>query len=134
VLKDIWIDSDRIREGAILDELYNDAGEEDKGLVRLYFLTIVCHGDVLLTEPDVVDDTKDGLMHGLNLHNTKLFLLQRNGSAIATHKYTPGSERQVSRAHFPHRVPKYAHKTHYRIVFSKRGVSTLTLSRRSLMF
>jgi hypothetical protein len=125
VLKDIWINSDRMREGAILDELYKDAGDEDKPLVRQYFLTPVCHGDVLLAEPNIVDDTDCGLMRGLKLDDTKLFILQRKDFVVTTDRSAPGSEepRQASRLHFPHPVPKYAPKTHYRVVFKEKGIA-----------
>jgi serine/threonine protein kinase len=129
VLKDIWIDSDRIREGAILDALYNDAVDEDKHLVRQYFLTTVCHGDVLLAESNIVDDTECGLMRGLGLDYTKLFFLQRKGfvdTVVTTHRSASGPERlaQASRlVYIPYPVQKYAHKTHYRIVFKEKGIT-----------
>ena len=66
VLKDIWIDYDRMREGAVLAQLYDDADEEGRKLVRKHFLTTICHGDVW-TKPGVVDDTRNGLMRGLEL-------------------------------------------------------------------
>ena len=65
VLKDTWIDTDRIREGDILAQLYDEAQGDDKLLVEKYFLTTVCHGDVQLNS-EAVDDTKQGLMRGLN--------------------------------------------------------------------
>ncbi|KAF9509551.1 hypothetical protein BS47DRAFT_146332 [Hydnum rufescens UP504] len=58
VLKDIWIDHDRMREGDILTQLYNDVDGEDKRLAKKHFLTPICHGDVLVA-PDTADDTRD---------------------------------------------------------------------------
>ena len=45
VLKVIWIDNDRAREGSILAQLYV-ADAEDKKLLKTYFLTAVRDGDV----------------------------------------------------------------------------------------
>ncbi|KAF9504561.1 hypothetical protein BS47DRAFT_1368706 [Hydnum rufescens UP504] len=61
VLKDIWINHDHLRQGAILMQLYKEADKEDKKLVQRHFLTTVCHRDVLM-EPGVPDGTQD-LMH-----------------------------------------------------------------------
>ena len=78
VLKDIWIDHDRTREGIILAQLYDEAGDEDKELVKKHFLTVICHGDVW-TEPEVLDDTENGLMRGLRATLNSKPLLVRKG-------------------------------------------------------
>jgi hypothetical protein len=124
VLKDIWIDSDRTREGNILASLHAAANIEDRQLVEKHFLTTVYHGDVW-TEHDVLDDTANALMRGLSItpHHASLFKLQRT----LIHKYEPpsGSEalRAISRVQAPHSYLSYAHKTHYRIVFKERGIT-----------
>ena len=124
VLKDIWIDSDRTREGTILRTLYDEADEKDKKLVEKYFLTTVCHGDVWM-EPGVLDDTGNGLMRGLDVTTYGTFELQRKNSVVEKHVSGPGSEglRATSRLHVPHLNLTYAHKTHYRIVFVERGTT-----------
>jgi hypothetical protein len=66
VLKDSWVDSDRMREGDILASLHAAADEEDKQLVEAHFLTTICHGDVR-TDLDIVDDTATALMRGSQL-------------------------------------------------------------------
>ena len=48
VLMDIWIDNDRMREGAIHAQLYDEVDAADKKLLKKYFLTTVCHGDVCI--------------------------------------------------------------------------------------
>jgi Fungal protein kinase len=123
VLKDIWIDHDRTREGDILAELYKEADEEDKKLVEKYFLTTVFHGDVLM-EPSVRDDTRN-LMGGLNTTRDSVFELQKRSSMNTTHKdkVASGSQslRAMSRLHVQHPNLTYSHKTHYRIVFKEKG-------------
>ncbi|KAF9503909.1 hypothetical protein BS47DRAFT_735648 [Hydnum rufescens UP504] len=88
VLKDIWIDHGRMREGAILAQLYEDADEEDKKLVKKHFLTTICHGDVLI-EPSVADDTRD-LMRGLKTTPDSVFNLQEKPSMDLKHKVASG--------------------------------------------
>jgi len=66
VLKDIWIDSNHMWEGNILTLLHVAANGEYRQLVEKHFLTTLSHGDVW-TELDVLDDTANALMHGLNI-------------------------------------------------------------------
>ena len=114
VLKDIWIDSDRMREGNILRTLHDDADEIDKKLVEKHFLTTVCHGD-----------TDVGLMRGLKVTTHEPFELQRTHFVREKKESGHGSEglRAISRLHAPHPILKYAHKTHYRIVFQEKEIT-----------
>jgi hypothetical protein len=109
VLKDIWINSDRTREGNILASLRATANGEDKELFGRHFLTTICHGDVW-TELDILDDTANTLMRGLNIALDHDSLLKSERNPFIQHY---GSESRVI----------YAHKTHYRIVFKERGVT-----------
>ena len=127
VVKDIWIDSDRLREGDILDLLYEEADETDKHLVKTHFPTTVCQGDVW-TNHDTRDDTANALMRGLEIasDHAQLFQLQRK-SYVQSSATPSGSDglRATSRAQARHnhlRV-RYAHKTHYRIVFKEKGIT-----------
>jgi hypothetical protein len=124
VLKDIWIDHDRTREGDILAQLYDQADDDDKKLVEKHFLTTICHGDVW-TGSDVRDDTENNLMRGLKVTTDHEFELQRKQLVLEKHEAATGSEglRATSRLHAPHPHPKYAHKTHYRIVFKEEGIT-----------
>ena len=124
VLKDVWIDHDRAREGSILNQLYDEADDGDKKLVRKYFLTTVCHGDIWM-EPGVVDDTENGLMRGLDTSTDSVFVLQREEPVISTEDPVHGLERvrATSRLHVTHPIFRYPHKTHYRIVFKERGIT-----------
>ncbi len=125
MLKDIWIDSDRTREGNILASLRSAANDEDKKLLGKHFLTTICHGDVW-TEFDILDDTANALMRGLNLasDHVLLFELQRK-PFIQNPKLPTGSKglRETSRVRVPHSHLRYAHKTHYRIVFKEKGIT-----------
>ena len=106
VLKDIWIDSDRRREGDILTSLYEEADTKDRPLVRRYFLTAVCDGDVW-TEMDILDDTANTLMRGLDMTVSPASSINSPPNSLSnpqgklTQTYTP--------------------KTHYRIVFEEKG-------------
>jgi hypothetical protein len=124
VLKDIWIDQDRTREGDILAQLHAQASAEDKKLVEKYFLTTICHGDVW-TEPELLDDTENALMRGLKIPADDRFQLQRKQLGLEKHEAGTGSGglRATSRLHAPHPDRKYSHKTHYRIVFKEKGTT-----------
>jgi hypothetical protein len=113
VLKDIWVDNDCTREGNIVALLHAAANSEDKELVEKHFLTTICHGDVW-TELDILDDTANALMRGLNITPDRdlLFELQRKRFAQI---YIP---RFLSEWRL-----RYTHKTHYRIVFKEKGIT-----------
>jgi hypothetical protein len=121
VLKDIWIDHDRMREGAILTQLCDEAEDEDKKLVKKLFLTTVCHGDTL-NEAGRCDDTENGLMRGLQTV-TDSFDLQQKPLATSKHEAGSGSQglRATSLLHIPCSSTTYTHKVHYRIVFEEKG-------------
>jgi len=116
VLKDTWVDSDRTREGNILASLHAEAGREDRKLVEKHFLTTICHGDVW-TEFDILDDTANALMRALNItsDHDSLFELQRKPFI---QNYGPPWPLSGSESHL-----RYAHKTHYRIVFKEKGIT-----------
>ena len=127
VLKDTWIDSDRMREGDILTSLRKAADDGDKKLVDKYFLTTICHGDVW-TELGIVDDTTNCLMRGLKIakDHASLFQLQRK-SFFEDSSNTSGTGSKNLRAFSHAQVPRhrniYEPKTHYRIVFKETGVT-----------
>ena len=124
VLKDIWIDSDRTREGNILAQLLDAAKEEDKPLVKRYFLTVLLHGDVW-TGPGRLDDTTNGLMRGLTVptgHDSQ-FILQRKPFNLNYETSTGSKSLDTNRLPASHSHPIYAHKTHYRIVFKEQGTT-----------
>ena len=101
VLKDIWIDSGRKRDGNILALFHATADDDDKQLVEKHFLTTICHGDVW-TEFDLLDDTANALMRGISPDHDSLF---KRDPFIWNNE------------------PPSAHKTHYRIVFKEKGIA-----------
>ncbi|KAF9513153.1 hypothetical protein BS47DRAFT_1362609 [Hydnum rufescens UP504] len=115
VLKDIWIDHDRMTEGTVLAQLYEEADQEDKKLVKKHFLTTICHGDILM-DPGVPDDTR-ALMHQLN--GASSFKLQH--TTVLECKVL--SRSLNLRLHVPHVTLTYLHKMHYHIVFEEKGVT-----------
>ena len=121
VLKDIWIDSDRMREGNILTELYEAAEENDKPLVLKYFLTAIFHGDVR-TISDSPDDTAKCIMRGLNIDPDRgqQFVLQHT-PVLPPNEKGSGSAVLREACQVPVYRPRiiYAPKTHYRIVFAE---------------
>jgi hypothetical protein len=124
VLKDIWIDHDRTREGAVLALLHAGANDEEKLLVEKHFLTTICHGDVLM-ELDVLDDTENALMHRLKVTTGHEFKLQQKQLVIPKHEPPSGLEglQAISHLQARHSHLKYLHKTHYCIVFKEKGIT-----------
>ena len=130
VLKDIWVDKDRMREGTILTQILNEAGakgDECQRQVGKYFLTTICHGDVLL-DPDVIDDTEQGLMRGLrttdrtfSLRNLMITAMTKSRSESSSDSRPESLPKTNVYGHGRGAIP-YAHKTHYRIVFEECGV------------
>lgn len=124
-LKDIWIDSDRKREGEILTLLHEAANDVDKHLIKEHFLTTVCHGDVWTDDrTGILDDTANALMRKLNFAPDDWeFELQRDPiRSTSTPTVSEGLHETIcARSSRPY--VRYAHKTHYRIVFAEVGNS-----------
>jgi hypothetical protein len=109
-----------------------EANTEDKKLVEK--LTTICHGDVWMA-PKLPDDTKICLMWGLKITTDSVFQLQRKQLMLEKHQTTTESEglQAISSLPVPHLNLKYAHKTHYRIVFKKSITIDLILSLPDIM-
>jgi hypothetical protein len=92
---------------------------------RTYFLTTICHGNVL-AKGRILDDTAKGLMRGLKItkDHASLFRLQRN-SIIPVNTAGTGSTnlRPLTPAQVPSDRITYAPKAHYRIVSKEVGVT-----------
>ncbi|CCL99699.1 uncharacterized protein FIBRA_01720 [Fibroporia radiculosa] len=64
VLKDCWVDADRLREGTTIRMIREaDISEEGRKVLDDHILTVVCHGDVQ-TKSGIVDHTRDLLTRG----------------------------------------------------------------------
>lgn len=126
MVKDLWIDDDRMREGAILTQLYDEADEEGKKLVKKHFLTTICHGDVWV-KSGVIDDTKNSLMRSLELPMSEFHLQQKH---LSIPELASGSTACVtSRLSLQEPNRTYGPKTHYRIVFKEFGYTIDLVSR-----
>ena len=123
VLKDTWIDSDRIREGTILASIHAAVQGSDRILFERNFLTRICDGDVW-TDFNTVDDTAN-LMRGLNIdpNNVPLFQVQQQATPKSDESPS-GSEAlwAMTKVRPPRMHPRYAPKTHYRIVFKEKCI------------
>ena len=123
VLKDMWIDSDRKREGDILASIYGEAVGDERNVVQDRFLTTVCHGDVWI-DPNTRDDTAGAVMHGLEIgqgHGSSFDLKSMRSSGNRKQASGSGRLRATARAQTKKKGSgrKYEHKTHYRIVFKE---------------
>lgn len=142
VLKDTWIDSDRMREGLITAEILKSVtNEEDKATVESAFLKTEMHGDVFVDGK--VDRTLDGDFRGqlLNKHKPRFNFRQKtpkkvptpsksqssptdtNSETIKTNTKATvlpvGDHRDAVATEKPIQPIYYHSKTHYRIVFKE---------------
>ncbi|KAN0109363.1 hypothetical protein V8E52_009407 [Russula decolorans] len=127
VIKDVWIDDDRNREGKIRALLDEDANDEDKQSAEEHFLTPICHGDVWV-KINTPDDTTDALMRGLDvtrdpvLDRDWLFTLQQTPLSRTSTQASRSTSLQAGSLPQDPQERTYAHKTHYRIVFKEKGI------------
>lgn len=60
-LKDCWADVDQPREVNIQQEIYNEAQQSDRDLMKTHFLTVLAHGNVMID--NAADHTRN-MMRG----------------------------------------------------------------------
>lgn len=135
VLKDSWIDSDRVREGAVLDEIKgSELSDEDRSLFEDLFLTVLAHGDVLIN--GVSDNTRrmtgnvatpDDIRFSISVPQTEPpadKAQQQDTMSVATGSQDPAAS-SASAVSKPGTRPPivYSEKTRYRVVFLQRCVS-----------
>lgn len=130
VLKDAWIDSDRVREGKVMGEILSSTDDpKTKARLKAILLTKETHGDVYIN--GAVDHTIDGPSRDKYIKNnaTKFFLRHETPSSSAETNTRstividmPVGSRRDPPAPKPAEVaePVYYHsKFHYRIVFEE---------------
>ena len=87
--------------------------------MQKYFLTTSCNGDIHL-EPEIVSDTKLGLMHQLKAMDSMFPLLGLrnilNTSSSLTSPYG-------TNLFLDHQTQVYSPKAHYHIVFKEKGIT-----------
>ena len=124
MLKDTWIDNDRIREGNVLASIDAAVDSDDRILFERNFLTRICDGDVW-TDFDTLDDTAN-LMRGLNIDPNDIPLFELQQMPISESDEPPlelQSPWAMTNVRPPLELhPRYAPnlKSHYRIVFKEK--------------
>ena len=111
VIKDVWLDDDREREDRILFQLFNEADDKDKELVKKYFLTVLACGDVIIGGK--VDHTRDLITCGKDIPIDCQF-------DLPTKAFNPQPWDEFSHAPPTSHRP-FAPKVHYCIVFEEVG-------------
>ncbi|KDQ20883.1 hypothetical protein BOTBODRAFT_50929 [Botryobasidium botryosum FD-172 SS1] len=136
VLKDVWVEDDRRREGDIYKEVLDSVQEEDKERARAHFLDPMCHGDVrvvLRSGERVVDNTRDTVRQGYIIpraaFSASLFRISANTPLVSKVSNTDdGSVPELSAGILDDIDGRTFHaRTHYRIVFDGVGVSAKDL-------
>ncbi|KIM78346.1 hypothetical protein PILCRDRAFT_11323 [Piloderma croceum F 1598] len=79
-IKDVWVDDDRQREGTTIACLLEEASEDDKPLVKQYFLTVLSEGDVRIGNK--VDDTRELIMRQQDIPSGERFWLPDKSSEL----------------------------------------------------
>lgn len=140
VVKDSWIDHDRIPEGTRLKDI-RKAIEADttEGVTpgdAQHFLTVIVHGYVKVDETD--DHTSKPIMRGIDLFSSNsLAILQETVTTADPARVSIGAIPSVMAPSVLQRVQrrdanekkrlspllKINHRAHYRVAFEERGVS-----------
>lgn len=125
VLKDSWIDSDRVREGAVLDEIKgSDLSDEDRSLFQNSFLTVLAHGDVMID--GVPEDTRrmtgnvatpDNIRFNIKVPQAEQQEIKSTATSSQDTKASSTSVIFKPEVTLPH---VYSDKTRYRVVFLQR--------------
>lgn len=125
VLKDSWVDPNRQREGAILEQIRNtEVAEEEKADFDSSFLTVIAHGDVLINGS--VENTRSLMTSGAIPPSNSHLDLRIPGQSLpmVPDSHTPvANSSDVQSAIMP--PPNYGPggcdaKSRYRIVFAQK--------------
>jgi hypothetical protein len=123
VLKDAWIDDDRMSEGSILREIHNKDGVGDNlhKLLDKYFLHVEDDGQVYIR--DVLDHTREVMLKGHMLPDQcgsiPVLEERRDRNKATSSLQVQGAI--VIHAPEPKKPPQYSGKVHYRIVYKEFG-------------
>src|ERR1700722_14511554 len=121
VLKDVWVDVTRPREGQIREALLEAADEQDREVLKTHTMTIQDSGDVFINgEPD----NTHTMLRKLSIPNRATFCLQPAVHLPRNSYLGEGENSQRDYAfqrapHSPHRT--YPDKVHHRVVFREIG-------------
>lgn len=146
VLKDVWIDSDRAREGDDLTDITNQLKKNGDAALG-HFLTMIVDGDVHVNGQS--DDTLLHIRHGRALEPNH-WLRANSPTNAETQKAAASEERARGRGELGHPshqssiggVPTMVRyqsgldqqRQHYRVVFEEIGIPLHELDEFKLMF
>jgi hypothetical protein len=135
-LKDVWVEADRQREGAILADLFAKIRSDTQGQsfedARRHFLTVECHGDVAIDNRD--DHTKyfwGGQDFPAEYKEMQLpaTLTRRARASKGSHLGSTGGVWVNPLTRLPaKRKLRVPNRAHYRIVFEEVGVAVHSLN------
>ena len=108
-IKDVRVDDDKPREAPILAGILAEASDDDKDQIKMYFLTVISHGDVRVG--GTVDHTRDLIMHKQDI-----------GMKRSTHVLN-----QLA-------IVRFFSKAHYRIVFKELCTPVRTIKGLGVVF
>jgi hypothetical protein len=140
VIKDSWVDSDRKREGRILEEIRasTDSDSATREFLDRHFLTVICYGDVLIGGEA---DTTDMLQrrgkavpsgHGKLRLNLKAYRGARGQIPVVNATPEPGPSTRNAQGMGD--FVEYAAKVHHRTVFAEVGVPIQAIGSLSDVF
>ncbi|KAF8501187.1 hypothetical protein JB92DRAFT_882570 [Gautieria morchelliformis] len=119
VVKDVWIDADRVREGDIRTMLEERASNDktNKDKIAKHFVTVLFSGNVLIDGQ--IDDTFDFIQRGHEIppDSDELQLRVHKSNGIAISVSTGGLPITYPTMPFFRRV--YGPKAHYRLIFAQ---------------
>ena len=122
VIKDVWVDNGQEREDRILSQLFNEADDKDKELVKKYFQTVLACGNVIIDGK--VDHTRDLITRGKDIPTGCKFYLPTKAPRpeyLSSTGFTQSWDQfELSRAP-PTTHRRFAPKVHYRVVFKDVG-------------
>ncbi|KAF8577025.1 hypothetical protein K439DRAFT_1365733 [Ramaria rubella] len=119
VIKDSWVDVDRVKEGDIRSKIERQAKGADKGKIQKYFMTVLNHGEVMINCQ--AERTLDVLLRGQELPHGGQYKL--NFEDVSYQSRTGA-----------HTSGRYQHKSHYRIVFKEVGSPIYSVTRQLDIF
>ena len=139
VLKDVWIDSDRKSEGAILYAVHSKDGvpEDVREMLDKFFVHVENEGNVYVD--GVPDHTRNVMLKGHTLPEDldRVFVpadLRGRPMVGSAHLDVQGSAAVAPAENEPEPPPPYAGKYHYRIVYKELGKTIRQVSSLSEAF
>ena len=140
VMKDYWVDSNRIREADIWLKMLEDAPTaKAKNILRRHLLTPLYWGDVVINGQQDTTHALRGLSALSACNEMKMVPLIRDSTATNDHNtvmediaYAPRGSGAIPQGPVPEsRIVLLDDKSHHRIVFKERGITIEHLTKVS---